>query len=421
MMSYLVFYFLGLGYLWCFFFVAIAGPKHWKKLSLVNSKGALNYTSLGFFLLSLLLTSRSVLAVVFEQNALRTSLGEIYSSLIWLFIGLFIRKLSLMNSSELLGILKGFYDLAKIQGIISLVAVLIHPSPISVFQTPLGFLNPDTGSSSSWSTLSLAYSGWFGGEVIRSSGIMASAAWSAYFGMVVIFIRVFFNKQLRDIVKYKFLDKIFFILLLVSQFTFYTRIPILLLLTALFYERFRNSHILIKVVSYSTALCFFLLIFLLSSAFERAQVFSSKLIILRRGSSSIRINSWNALRDILGDSDVTTRISGLGVKPKIFGENNFGLGSEGTFFSLLVRGGLISLVIFLLILMILTVKVARNNEISPLTFLVFSVFPIFFVDYDGGHLYFFGLVTLTAISSHAQLNMNADIVNDKKDFNNLSV
>ena len=341
--SFAFFWALGGGFLWWLVvpFLTLLGGKQG-----INSRAEARLPIfLGLWLLLVLLGS----AAAGEVSANRIS-GAAYGGLVWITAGIMSHALRKLTPERNQQFIRGIIFIGALQGLLSLVAVRLHASPLSLIALPLSrFLGDQAGGVGVWATSRLAYTDYFGGGVVRSSGMMATAAWSGGFACLVLILLLLGRKNLLAGGMSKLWWAVAVGLNLCSLTFSYSRFSwAILAVTVAVYLSYRalsvvqGGPLLAGLFWFCAGAVAFLLLPWQSFLLEQDS--------LRPGSSGTRFTSYGEGFDAATGEGLLTFLAGNGAKPYLE-ELGRGAGSESTYVSLLVRGGVVAVVLFVAFIM----------------------------------------------------------------------
>ncbi|MEJ2887908.1 hypothetical protein [Actinomycetospora aeridis] len=301
--------------------------------------------------LALVLTISLVANVLGGQVALGRAAGSALAILVWLSVAVVITRWSGPGTRP--SLVLGLGAIGALQGLLSGVAALLHPSPMSTLTTLAGQVaGSGLGDSgvAAWLSHDLAYDDFFGpDEIVRSAGMMASAAWSGGFaGLAAVALAACARPVVRLLGGRWWLGAALLALNLVSVYLSYTRLTWVLTVLGLVAVA---AAALARLVLGDRAHLALLPALLLGAAIYvvapplDVQALLTDADELRPDSSMARALSYTLGIDMTTGGDVPTQLFGFGAKPTV-ASLPYGVGSESTYVSLLVRGGTIALLVF---------------------------------------------------------------------------
>jgi hypothetical protein len=378
--SFIGFWLLGVGFAWwivvpplLYIHSAKAAKAHWKASSLW-------LLALGFWLIASI--GANALGGTVSPSRL---LGGLFAAVVWVAAALLSKALSAAAPREVYYFLCGLITLTSIQGLLSLAAVLLHPSPLSNLRLPLSAIS-GTSSLASWSDVSLAADAWFGGPVVRSNGMMGASAWTGAFTALVLIILIL-NR--RYFVVHGMRTSTWWVALIScasSLILSYARLPIAVFIVAFVLSVaiwvsqrvLGRGGVAITVLLASTSA---LVVLLAAPVDEFLQSQDS----LRPGSSVARGNSYESGIQTAVSGGPWILLAGNGVKPALE-EGGYGAGSESTVVSLLVRGGLIGVVLYVAFVLSRLQECLKTRDFGGVAVVIAFCMLAVFSDADTGTL-----------------------------------
>lgn len=358
--SFLVFWILGIGFMWW----SVVPTLWWLSIWLRNRRAPFGFGSILLVSLGCWLLVSLILGVIDGTVESGGAAGAVFSALVWVSAGLLYSVINATPVANRLVVLRGVILLGAIQGFLTVVAVGLHPSPLDSVSLPAQGVLGGISSIAPWTSANLAYSSYFGDQVTRSAGVMGTAAWSGGFAMVVLLLMLATYKQLVGNGMRRAWWWFAFVCLALSVYFSYSRLSlaIVVCLGGFFVLRLLAVRVLPRggtaVAVYVTAA------FLVVSVFTVPwQEYLNEQDALRPGSSETRLSSYVSAVDAVVNSGISSVIGGLGDKPT-FQNSAFGIGSESTLFSLLVRGGMIAVTLFLAFLLVRLFRSMRDRNLG---------------------------------------------------------
>lgn len=283
--------------------------------------------------------------------------GAVLAILIWASVAIVAVRWSVPGARPYLVL--GLGVIGGIQGILSGIAALLHPSPMSVFPSLVGEVaGQGLGDSglSAWLMHDLAYDDFFGfDEVVRSAGMMASAAWSGGFaGLAAVALAACAGPIIRLVGGRRWVWVALLLLNLVSVFLSYTRLT--WGLTALGLVAVLLGGVSRLILGDRAYLMLVPGILLAVATFLVAPPLDASLVLtdldeLRPDSSAARLTSYTLGIEMTTGGDPSTQLFGFGAKP-VVASLPYGVGSESTYVSVLVRGGAVALLVLITALLL---------------------------------------------------------------------
>lgn len=310
---------------------------------------AIILVSIGVFL-----TASLIINVAAGEVSSGRIAGAAYSALVWVSAGTIAFALGHASAKQLFVFVRGLILLGAAQGFLSALAVMLHPSPISTLQLPAMLLQQGAGGPGAaqlWAIPNLAYTDFFGGGIVRSSGLMGTAAWSGGFACLILLLLVLYRRQLLAFGMTRLFWLSAVVLNLASLHLSYSRVSwaILIGLTGIYFffriaSRSGKGGTALAVVATATSL-------LLALSLLPWREFLLSQDSLRPGSSTARFFSYTQGLDAAFSNGPWSALAGSGAKP-FLEELGRGVGSESTYVSLLVRGGLAAGLLFTCFLLV---------------------------------------------------------------------
>jgi hypothetical protein len=319
---------------------------------------------LGVWLLLIL----GVFTLTGEVGAGRFS-GAAYGALVWIGAAIMLHVLRKLSPERNLQFVRGIIFIGSLQGLFSAVAVAAHPSPLSLIALPASRVMSDSsGGISAWLTARLAYTDYFGGGIVRSSGMMATAAWSGGFACLVLILLILGRKNLRNAGMSRFRWVIAVVLNLCSLTFSYSRVSwaILILTIAVYAVYCVCSPLIGGPALAGIVVSATLLVSMLTLPWQGLLLDQDS---LRPGSSGTRFTSYGEGFDVAAGNGFFVLLAGNGAKPFIEALGR-GAGSESTYVSMLVRGGIVAVVLFSLFVMVRIVRTYRMRDWTGLALVV---------------------------------------------------
>jgi hypothetical protein len=369
---------LGAGLLWWLVMPIYQYARHGFRTT-KHSRDSKYLMFLGLWLLGILFVSSLAGQVDFSRIP-----GAAYGALVWVSVSILFKVLGALDAQKYFNFIRGVFWVGSIQGVFSVIAVIIHPSPLSQFKLPTGIFFGDTsGPLATWFSANLAYVDYFGGTVIRSAGLMGTAAWSGGFACLVLIYLILDRKSLLSL---GMRNHIWFMILslnLASLTLSYSRTSWAILLLVLF------TNFIFRLNRRITGGFFISLLLMISfiwgATFFNLEFFLTQQDSLRPGSSVLRFSSYSEAFTVAFDNGIINLIFGNGAKPYLE-SLGFGIGSESTFISLLVRGGLVALIAIILFFASRASEAVRNKDWTSFSLISALVVHALIEDLDIGSL-----------------------------------
>lgn len=336
-MSFIFFWAAGLGFLWWLIAPVFMALK--SKTKLRSSAETNILVALGIWLV--LIICASILGGVVSANRIP---GAAYGALVWIAAGIAFHALRKLTPEQNFFFIRGLIFIGSVQGALTFAAVHMHPSPLSQIMLPSAPLISGAGGVGAWAQSNLAYVDYFGGGIVRSSGMMATAAWSGGYACLILVLLVLGRKQLLAAGMNKLAWLAAVTLNISSLYYSYSRVSIAILAAViLVYVAYRVC----AVIDSGGLLATIILTTAAVAAFNLFpwQDYLTDQDSLRPGSSSARFTSYAEGLDVAQDEGFLVLLAGNGVKP-FLEDLGRGAGSESTYVSLLVRGGLVAVTLF---------------------------------------------------------------------------
>ncbi|WP_426940260.1 O-antigen ligase family protein [Pseudarthrobacter sp. S6] len=340
--SFVFFWAAGLGFLWW-----IVTPIYQAMKSKTKLKAASETTiliALGLWLLVTLAASMAAGVVQFSRVP-----GAAYGALVWICAGILFHALRKLTPEQNNYFIRGLIFIGSIQGLLTSAAVTLHPSPLSKFNLLASPVIGDSSGIGTWATSNLAYVDYFGGGIVRSAGMMATAAWSGGYACLVLILLLIGGRKLRAAGMSNLTWLAAVALNAASLYFSYSRVSIaILVLIVAAYALYRILSVIDSGGLLATVTVIIGAVFMFTLSPWQSYILEQD--SLRPGSSGARFLSYDEGFSAASESGPLVFIAGNGVKP-FLEEIGRGAGSESTYMSLLVRGGLIAVVLFLCFLM----------------------------------------------------------------------
>lgn len=355
--QYIVSWALGLGFIWW----VLAALRLGGRFTIRRRRSPLAPASLIPLFLGLVLLG-SLFANLLAGNVQFVRIpGALYAAIVWLCIFVVFESLNRGGLPIHRAVMTGLMWIATVQGGVTAVAILLHPSPLSSIQLPIArILGGENFRAAPWGTANLAYDDYFGGAVIRSAGLMGYAAWAGGFACLMLLALVGYRASLID---RKFLWWSALTGSIVTLQASYSRVSVALLaigLAAMLFAKLLKSLLGRYAVAFwipATAAT----LLTVAATFPFRQFLSDQ-DALRPGSSDSRFASYLSGIDVAFGHGLFPALVGNGAKPAL-DEGGFGAGSESTYVSLLVRGGLLALLLFCLFLSREFISRVRSHDV----------------------------------------------------------
>jgi hypothetical protein len=340
--SFVFFWAAGLGFMWWVItpvFMALRS-----KTKIKASAETKLLVSLGLWLLLVIVASTAGGAV-----ALNRIPGAAFGAVAWIAAGIMFHVLRKLTPEQNFHFIRGLILIGSIQGLLTFAAVMAHPSPLSRFSLPAASAIGGASGVGAWAASNLAYVDYFGGGIVRSAGLMATAAWSGGYACLILILLVTGRRKLMasGMGGFKWLMAV--ALNFSSLYFAYSRVSVaILILVVTIYALYRAcswlvaGELLATVVVVGGAVLMF--------AFLPWQEYIAEQDSLRPGSSDARFTSYLEGFEVAAAKGPMVFLAGNGAKP-FLEELGRGAGSESTYVSLLVRGGLIAVALFLFFLL----------------------------------------------------------------------
>lgn len=333
-----VFWVAGIGFAWWL----VVPPLLWFHTRSSKSRKApgRQFLVLGWWLAGVLLAS-----VASGATSSGVS-GAAYGAVMWISAGLAAIGLDRATAAQRVQFFRGLAFLVVAQGALTLAAVRTHPGPLSSLRLPSSQFLEGLGGVAPWTTANLAYVDYFGQTIVRSSGIMATAAWSGGFACLMALALLIYRKPLLAAGVTRRLWTVTVLASLVSLYYSYSRVSwLLLILFGGVWITFTVAKRLLKEAGPAIAALGLAVAVVLGGTFLPWLSLLQEQDALRPGSSSVRFQSYSE-----GVRSGTTQgplvfIAGSGAKPDVVGLAH-GAGSESTWASLFVRGGVVGVGLF---------------------------------------------------------------------------
>lgn len=378
--SFLGFWLLGLGMAWiaivplAFLFIA--------RRSLSEYRRSSNDTLL---LLAIILALSLAVSFIRGEAQLERILGAVFAIFAWLGVWSFSQLFQRASEKNQVQLTTGLLFVIIAQGLLTVIAVIFHSSPLSRLSLPATWFT-DIQQVDVWATPALASEAWFGAPVIRSNGLMGASAWTGGFAAIALILIILNYPRLRQAgLRHAFLIASICFGLVSLCFSL-SRLSYALALgviaVGLLYRLGarllpKYGPILISVLL-GVGAC--LALFLID-----VQSILAAQNSLRPGSSKARLSSYAEGFDTFMNSDFLTKAIGYGFKP-LFADQDRGVGSESTYISLLVRGGLVGVLLFVAFLLGRIIKAARAGDWPALATLLATAAHAAAADLDVGTL-----------------------------------
>lgn len=271
--------------------------------------------------------------------------GAAFAIIVWSAASLLFQALQRLTPEQNFHFIRGLIFTGAMQGFLTFVAVSLHPSPLSSIRfASASLIGNSSGGVTPWTVANLAYTDYFGGGIVRSSGLMATAAWSGGFACLVLILLLAARKQLLEAGLKRRWWLVAAALNLASLYYSYSRVSwaiLILVVAGFFFFRWMTR-------AAPGGFWFASTLSLIGGAVALILLPWQEFILeqdsLRPGSSQTRRSSYVEGFEAAGDEGPIAFFAGAGVKPFIEGLDR-GAGSESTYLSLLVRGGLVALVL----------------------------------------------------------------------------
>ena len=374
--SFAILWAAGLGFLWWVIVPALMAIKSRSKLK--PSPEAIILTILGIWLLLVILAS--LLAGHVDTNRIP---GAAFSAAVWIAAGIAIHWLRKLTLEQNFAFIRGLIFIGSLQGALTLVAVTFHPSPVSQFNLLSTPILSGAGGVGAWVQSNLAYTDYFGGVIVRSSGLMATAAWSGGYACLILVLLLVGRKHIIAAGMSQRRWVLAVSLNLVSLYFSYSRVSTAIVVSIVaVYVLYRvcatiDRGLLATMILIATAVVVF------SVSPWRAYILEQD--SLRPGSSDARLASYGEGFDVASGEGVLAFIAGNGVKPYLE-DLGRGAGSESTYVSLLVRGGLIAVVLFGIFVFLRLCRAFRAQDWTGLMLLIALAIHALVEDLDVGTL-----------------------------------
>lgn len=380
--SFALFWAVGLGFAWWI----VVPPLIWVNHCLrhrtipVPAGTAILWSLGGWLLLSL------AIGVTDGTTELAGASGAVYAVGVWISAGMLFAVMRNVSTAHLLQMLRGLVVLVAVQGAITTLAVLAWPSPLDTVRflsdEPLGGF----GSLGTWTRAHLAYPAYFGGFTVRSAGMMGAAAWTGGFVAIALLVMLVNRKNLLAAGMRPAFFWLAFALGGASLYFSYSRLSIALALAAGGYLVLRDvMRRLFSRTGSALVMITAVLGFAIVLAYLPWQDYLNEQDSLRPGSSLTRALSYSSAVDAIAQAGGGSVLMGLGDKPPLAGAS-FGVGSESTYFSLLVRGGLIAVALFVTFLAMRLREAARLRDFGTATIILVTAVHAIAADFDTGTL-----------------------------------
>lgn len=377
-------WFFGLGFLWwpliAFNELVRGRPRH------RGSTGAVLFVVLATVLGISLLANLIGGSVAFGRVP-----GAALAVVIWISVAALAVRWNVPGARPRLMLALG--SIGALQGAMSLVAALLHPSRLSIVPSVLGSLaggsSDDTGVAT-WLTLNLAYDDFFGeNPIVRSAGMMGSAAWAGGFSaLALVGLAVHAGPVVHLVGGRRWVLVVLFTLNSASVFLSYTRLTWILaviglvaVLVARLARRGLGPHSHFVIIP---GILMAIVIAIVAPPLDVTGLLT-ELDELRPDSSVSRLTSYAVGIDMATGGDIATQAFGFGAKPEVLGLP-YGVGSESTFVSLLLRGGALGLMAFVASLVALLVACVLRGDWGGGLILVLLVAHSVVEDIDVGTL-----------------------------------
>ncbi|WP_160663977.1 hypothetical protein [Pseudarthrobacter sp. ATCC 49987] len=368
----------GLGFAWWAVVPALMAARG-SGVSLKASAESKLLVALGIWLLAIL--GGSVFGGAVAMNRVP---GAAYAAIVWIAAGIMFHVLRRLTPEQNSFFIRSLIFVGSAQGFLAFAAVMAHPSPLSKFALPS---NPIIGGSSGvglWSQANLAYVDYFGGGIVRSAGLMGTAAWSGGFACLILILLVVGRRKLIASGMSRFKWIVAATLNFSSLYFAYSRVSlailIVVLVTCVTYRAcsiLAAGGLLATVTVFTGAVLIFALL--------PWQDYVLQQDALRPGSSDARFTSYLEGFDAASQSGPLVLIAGNGAKP-FLEELGRGAGSESTYVSLLVRGGIIAVMLFVIFLLVRMRGAIKSKDWTAVLLLVALVIHAVVEDLDVGTL-----------------------------------
>lgn len=399
--SFLVLWVMGAGFLWWLIIPTILfASRAREKRSIPRVAWVLG--GIGFILaLSL------VAGVAAGETEIRRVAGAGYGALVWVCIAMLYAVLQTASGRQLYYFLRGLIFVVAVQGGATTLAVLLHPSPLSNVALPAASFLGNAGGVAPWTRATLAYNAWFGEPVIRSSGLQASSAWAGGLACLVLIMLIIYRKSLRRHGMSSTSWTISAVLSALSLYYSYTRVSYaILVLVVGYYYLYRFLSRAIPGGGLLSGLLF-VVIFLFSYLYLPWSEFLLEQDSLRPGSSEARFSSYFEGVSTATDGGPLVFIVGSGAKP-FLEELGRGAGSESTYVSLLVRGGIICLILFCSFLWVRLSQAWKRDDLVTFALLIALAIHAVVEDLDVGTLSIvLALINFQKITDAEPLTLNS--------------
>lgn len=355
--SFVVFWVLGGGMLWIAAVPVMAWlvSHGWKRVQRFDAGDLL-------LVLGVFLGLRLGVAILLGDTQPGRTIGAAFSVFSWVGAWSLYRLFKDGDVDRRVSLVRGLLVLLVVQGILILWASALHPSIFSRLTLPLSHIFAES-TIGRWATPTLASYGWLGDlRLMRSNGIMGASAWSGGFGALGVIFTLCGWTYLRCmgcgriLILLAFIGSTAALLFSLSRLSyaivvFTIMFAVVFYVSRLIFKRRASLYSLIFLAS-ATACAFFVLDIPAILARQDA---------LRPGSSEARFASYlQGLEAVVTGGPVST-IFGFGFKP-LFEEQGRGVGSESTYVSILVRGGIVAVIIFVAFLIWRFVEAMRSRD-----------------------------------------------------------
>lgn len=314
------------------------------------------------FVLAFVLGTRLAVATLMGETQAGRFTGAAFSVLSWVGTWATYRLFKDGDDQRRGALLRGLMFLFAVQGPLIGCAVLAHPSFLSSLELPLSFVL-DSSSIGQWATPSLSSLGWFGeSQVPRSNGIMGASAWSGGFGALGLVFVVCGWRAMRALGVGRVLLSLAMagaaiaLIFSLSRLS-YAIVCIFILIAGVFglAQRF------IRRMPQLWAVVFLMVSAVVSAVVVDVPALLAQQDALRPGSSASRFSSYlEGVTAVLSEGPLGV-LFGFGFKPYLERQDR-GIGSESTYISLFVRGGIIVVLIFLAFFVWRFVESARARD-----------------------------------------------------------
>ncbi len=395
-LSYLCFWVLGVGFIWW----VVVPP-------VVYAATKPRMPKLGVLPLLLSIVLLGSLTVNFIGGAARSDhvAGAAYSVLFWLATALLLAVISERAVSEQYWILRGLIIVGGVGGLIGLAGRVVGPRGLESVLLPVGHLLTDRYGFSAWTRLMLYEPTWFNGPAYRSAGLQAEAAWSGGFSLVILAICVLKYEWLRQNGMKKCVWLCLSALNGVAIVLSYSRLSIMMmiiLVAAVLARLIAKAGILLV---WQIGLALTLLVANFQSITHTLQYINEA----RAGSADARLLSYVGGLSALSDAPAASWIVGLGAKP-FTTSMGYGAGSESTLVSLLVRGGILAVALFVTFGCASIVVAKRRARFDQSILLIIVLTHALIEDLDIGTLTIFAWFAAICVGADATRSIDNAVI-----------